>query len=115
MIHTVRSHIHVARIAGYASRVMATTDTSSHARAMNGHSVPSHNPKPCNTYLQSKGTNIFSVMTQLSIQHNSVNLGQVRHLEIYFAALCNRPVTPDCETGYLTNACCRGSQTRKVQ
>ena len=58
---------------------MATTDQLSHTRAMNGHSAPSHDLKPCNTFLQSKGTNIFSVMTQLSVQHNSVNLGQVGH------------------------------------
>ncbi len=77
MRHVVRSHLHVARFARYAFRAMASTDQFSQSRAMNGHSAPSHDLKPCNTFLQSKGTNIFSVMTQLSVQHNSVNLGQV--------------------------------------
>ncbi len=84
MIHILRSQLHATRIAGYACRVMATTDQLSHPRAMNGHSATSHDLKPCNTYLQSKGTNIFSVMTQLSVQHNSVNLGQVGHMRFWF-------------------------------
>ena len=88
MIHTIRAHIHVAQKAGYASRILATMGSSSHTMAMNGHSASSQDLKPCNTYLQSKGTNIFSVMTQLSMEHNSVNLGQVRHLQVY----CNHSI-----------------------
>ena len=34
--------------------------------------------KPFNDHLQSLGTTIFSVMTAMSVQYNSVNLGQVR-------------------------------------
>ena len=83
MLCTVKSHTYAAHLAGYASRVMATVDHPLQTRAMNGHSATSQDLKPCNTYLQSKGTNIFSVMTQLSIQHNSVNLGQVRPLGSY--------------------------------
>lgn len=68
---------------------MASTNQAVHTRAMNNHSAPSHDLKSCNTFLQSKGTNIFSVMTQLSVQHNSINLGQVGHRRSDFAhALC---------------------------
>ena len=77
MIYIVRSHLHAARLAGCSCRATASTDQDMHTRAMNGHGAPSHDFKPCNTFLQSKGTNIFSMMTQLSVQHNSVNLGQV--------------------------------------
>jgi len=63
-----------------ASKLMGSTDQPLQMRAVNGHSAPGPDLKPCNTYLQSKGTNVFSVMTALSVEHKSVNLGQVRHL-----------------------------------
>jgi hypothetical protein len=58
-------------------------DSHPKANAMNGHISPSHDLKPCNTFLQSRGTTIFSVMTNLSLQHSSVNLGQVWHFKTY--------------------------------
>ena len=49
-------------------------------RVMNGHRDFTEDLKPCNTFLQSRGTNVFSIMTSLSVQHSSVNLGQVSDL-----------------------------------
>ncbi|CAK0786657.1 hypothetical protein CVIRNUC_009871 [Coccomyxa viridis] len=45
-------------------------------RAMNGHRDVIEDLKPCNTFLQNRGTNVFSIMTSLSVEHSSVNLGQ---------------------------------------
>ena len=53
---------------------------------MNGHRDVPEDLKPCNTFLQNRGTNVFSIMTSLSVEHNSVNLGQVSDLG--FCTVC---------------------------
>ena len=55
-------------------------------RAMNGHRDVTEDLKPCNTFLQNRGTNVFSIMTSLSVEHSSVNLGQVS--DVGFCTAC---------------------------
>lgn len=75
-ISSTDQHLQVRAMNG---RSNPNNDNHWKIKAMNGHSSPSHDLKPCNTFLQSRGTTIFSVMTNLSVQHSSVNLGQVWH------------------------------------
>ena len=75
-ISSTGHHLQVRAMNGHSS---PNYDDNSKTKAMNGHSSTSHDLKPCNTFLGSRGTTIFSVMTNLSVQHSSVNLGQVWH------------------------------------
>ena len=47
--------------------------------AQNGVESPAPKPKPLNQMFDQLPTTIFSVMTSLSMEHNSINLGQGDH------------------------------------
>ena len=70
-------------------------------RAMNGHSDVTEDLKPCNTFLQNRGTNVFSIMTSLSVEHDSVNLGQV--IDLGFCTAC-WPRDEDLSLSSISNA-----------
>lgn len=43
--------------------------------------------KPLNSYFDSIKTTIFSVMSALAMEHNAVNLGQVRSIHVLFSVI----------------------------